>query len=156
VALREQLRHHREPLKRIAAGPELLMSEKEVTLPTMQVSELSSHFAIAQAQRAEAEAQLQQANDAVRSSGVGRCQRVLNSGLIQSLREKEAALMDTAAELSSRYGKDHPDIAAIRSQLETTRQKLGLEVDRVIDGLHNQVRAAQIRGEHVARSFAGS
>ena len=146
VALRDKAEASQRSVEAYRRQSGLLMSEKEVTLPTMEVSELSSQLAIAQAKRADAEAQLQQAEDAVRSSsGGGAVPEVLNSGLIQRLREQEATLMDTAAQLSSRYGRDYPDIAAVRSQLETTRQKLGLETDRVIDGLRNQVSTAQIR-----------
>jgi polysaccharide biosynthesis transport protein len=146
LALREKAEESQRSVETYRRQSGLLMSEKEVTLPTMEVSELSSQFAIAQAKRADVEAQLQQAQDAVRSSsGAGAVPEVLNSSLIQSLREQEATLMDKSAQLSSRYGSDYPDVATVRNQLETTRHTLSLEVNRVIDGLHNQLRAAQIR-----------
>ena len=147
LALREQAEASQRAVEAYRQKSGLLMSEKEVTLPTMEVSELSSQLAIAQAKRAEAEAQLQQAEVAMRSSsgGGGSVPEVLNSGVIQQLREQEAALMGTAAKLSTQYGSHHVEIVTIKNQLAAIRHELSLEVDRVIDGLRNEVSAAGLR-----------
>src|SRR5215468_6880741 len=59
LALRDQAETSQRAVETYRRQSGLLMSEKDVTLPTMEVSELSSQFAIAQAKRADAEAQLQ-------------------------------------------------------------------------------------------------
>jgi succinoglycan biosynthesis transport protein ExoP len=155
-ALRTQAEASQRAVEAYRRKSGLLMSEKDVTLPTMEVSELSSQLAVAQARRAETEAQLQQAESAVRSSsGASSVPEVLSSGLIQRLREQEATLMDTEAQYAAQYGSNYPSIATVRSQLETTRHKLSVEVDRVIAGLRNQVTAAQIWEDKLRSRLSG-
>ena len=77
---------------------------------------------------------------------------VLASPLIQSLRGQEAKVLRKEAELSQEYGRKHPRMINIRSELKNIRSKIAAEVDRVIQGLKNEASVSRTR----ELSFAAS
>lgn len=115
-------------------------------LSTRQLTELSSQLVIAQSDRSQAEARLRQTQELARSNnGIDSVAEVLNSPLIQKLREQEADILRREAELSSRYGDRHPDMINVRSELRDMRRKISEEVARIISSLQNDLAVARSR-----------
>lgn len=70
---------------------------------------------------------------------------VLNNELIRELKTMEVNLYKRMSELSKKYGRKHPKIIAIESELNTLRKRKQTEISRVINSLQNQYRVAQAR-----------
>jgi succinoglycan biosynthesis transport protein ExoP len=99
-----------------------------------QLSELNTQLVGAQAARAETEARLSRVEAALQS-GHGAGGDILDSPLIQRLKEQEATLARDASELQARYGAHHPEMIKAKSQLDQVHRQLGDEIDNQIKTL---------------------
>ena len=119
---------------------------KGVTLLQQQTADLTTQLTIARTDRVAAEAKLKQVKDAEsRPSGDDAVAEVLDSLLIQHLREEESAEERAIAELSSQIGDRHPRMIAARAQLEDTHAKIHSEVRKVILSFENSANVARAR-----------
>jgi polysaccharide biosynthesis transport protein len=121
---------------------------------TLQFFQLNTQLALAQAQRAEAEARLSQARSVLDSKGIGAAGLVLGSPLMDSLRQREAELTRELADLSSVYGEKHPQMLAKRSEVQSVRDKMQDEVRRIVQDLQNEVSVAGAREQELQSSMA--
>jgi polysaccharide biosynthesis transport protein len=121
---------------------------------TLQFFQLNTQLALAQAQRAEAEARLSQARSVVGSpGGVQAAALVLNSPLMADLRSQETQLMRQMSELSTIYGDNHPQMVNTRAELESVRAKMEDEVQRIVQDLANEVAVARAREAEMQNSM---
>lgn len=131
-----------------------LVEGKGVTLASQQASELNSQLILARGKRAEADARLRQVQGLVSSSSsVESVAEVLASPLIQQLRSQEAEIQRRAAELSQEYGRKHPRMINIRAEIEDIRAKIAGEVNKIVQGLRNEVAVARARETALAGSM---
>jgi capsular exopolysaccharide synthesis family protein len=154
VQLRDEVEVKEQAVEEYRAQSGLLQGGREATLMDEKVSELNVQYVLELANLAEAEARLQQVNRLVRSSGgTDSATEVLESGLIRELRTEEARLEGQIAELSEEYGERHPTFISTRAELRDLRARIQLEIDRVIQGLRNEVSVARARSSALARSL---
>ena len=108
-------------------------------------SELNAQLVVERTKGAEAQARLHQVERLLDYSGGTRAvSKHLQSELIQ-MREQQAAVDRRAAEPTQEYGEMHPVIVNIHAEAEDLRQKIADEVDRLVQGLRNEVDAARAR-----------
>ena len=50
--------------------------------------------------------------------------QIMDNYLIQRLKENEARLVTQMSELSQKYGEKHPKMTQLKSEIESTRQKI--------------------------------
>jgi polysaccharide biosynthesis transport protein len=133
-----------------------LIQGKDATLKAQEISELNAQLVVERTKRAEAEARLRQV-DRLLGGPDGRqaVSKVLQSPLMQSLREQQAEVERQAAELTQEYGDMHPRMINIRAEAEDLRQKIAEEVDRVVHGLRNEVSVAGAREGTLAAALDG-
>jgi capsular exopolysaccharide synthesis family protein len=106
---------------------------------------------------AEAAARLKQVKVLLSSpEGLGSAVEVLESPLIQDLRRQESQTARRIAELSGEYGERHPTLLNARAELRDVREKIDLEVDRIVQRLRNEVAVARARAATLARSLEGA
>jgi capsular exopolysaccharide synthesis family protein len=73
--------------------------------------------------------------------------------LIRQFRVDEARVEREIAELSEEYGERHPTLKSARAELQDLQTKIKVEVDRVIEGLRNEVAIAGARASSLAASL---
>jgi polysaccharide biosynthesis transport protein len=112
---------------------------------TLQFLQLNTQLALAQAQRAEADARLSRARGMLDSGGIQTAASVLSSPLMDSLRAQETELIRKLADMSSVFGQNHPQMVNARSEIQSVRDKMLDEVNRIVDELENQVSVATAR-----------
>jgi polysaccharide biosynthesis transport protein len=123
-----------------------LIQGKDATLKTQEISELNAQLVVERTKRAETEARLRQVEQLLNGpDGAQAVGKVLQSSLIQSLREQQAGVEGQAAELTHEYGPMHPEMINLRAEAEDLRQKIAQEVDRIVQGLRNDVNVARAR-----------
>lgn len=133
-----------------------LVEGKGVTLASQQASELNSQLILSRGQRAEADARLRQVQGLLgSSSSVESVAEVLASPLIQRLRSQEAEIQRRAAELSQEYGEKHPRMINIRAEIDDIRAKIAGEVNKIVQGLRNEVAVARARETALENSMRG-
>lgn len=123
-------------------------------LTEQQISELNSQLILAQANRAEAQARLNQVQRLLgNTADLSSAAEVLNSPLIQRLRDQEAELLRKVSELESRYGSRHPAMIKARAELTDLRGSIEREVRKIAQSLKNEVGVAQARVSTLQQSL---
>jgi uncharacterized protein involved in exopolysaccharide biosynthesis len=125
------------------------------TLKSAELSELNTQLILARAAKSEAQARLDSARMLMESpSGIETSSEVLDSSLIQQLREQEVALQRQITELSADLLPQHPDMIARQAELDDLRRAIGDEVGKIVRRLENEVRVAAARESLLRQSIA--
>jgi uncharacterized protein involved in exopolysaccharide biosynthesis/Mrp family chromosome partitioning ATPase len=131
-----------------------LLKGAQTTLSAQELSELNSQIVLAESARSEAEARARAIRAMLASDGVvDGSGEVLNSGLIQRLREQQVALGRNLAELSVTYLPSHPKVLAARSELASLDRQVRAEALKVVRGLEDQAKVASSREAELRASL---
>ena len=110
-----------------------------------KLAELNSQLVIAQSKRAETEARISRIETLLKGSRGGEAgDEVLDTPLVQHLKEQEAQLAREASDLASRYAERHPLMLKVRAELAQIRSRIATEVDRLVQNLRGEL--AVLRG----------
>lgn len=132
----------------------LIMGDRNTTLPASEASRLTDELVKAKSARALAEARLGQVTTVIKSGGgIETVPEVMESSVVQALRQNEATLSADLAELSQYYGKNHPTILPVRQKLEEVRRSIRAETQRILSSLERQVEAARASEQGLADSL---
>lgn len=141
--LREQVEQAETKAEDYRREHNLLQGER-VTLLTEQISTLNAQLSEARRTRTEAEANLAQATRLLSSPDkLGTATQVLESDLIQRLREQQSALARREAALTQELGPMHPQILQLREERNKLLSDVDIEVHKVIASLENKVDVAK-------------
>lgn len=125
-------------------------------LTEQQVSEVSTQLINAQAETAAVTARLQQVLQIQNNNGdLDALTDVFNAPMVQRLREQESTITRKISELESRYGEKHPKMVDARGELFEVRAAIKREVQKVLQGLRNEVQIARAREASLRRSLRG-
>lgn len=114
------------------------------TLTDQQLSELNSRLIIARTDLAQKQARLNQIRSLLQSgSGLDSAYEVLQSPLIQRLREQESILQREMSEALKTFGERHPKMVGYRADLEELQAKLRAEMQRISQGIANETEVAR-------------
>lgn len=117
--------------------------EQRAPIKEQQLSELSSKLVIARADLAQRQARLNQVRELLRArSGIDAITDVLQSPLIQRLREQESLRSREMSEALKTYGDRHPRILGFRADLDDLRRRIADEVEKVASAIANEVEVA--------------
>ncbi|MDE3016699.1 MAG: polysaccharide biosynthesis tyrosine autokinase [Pseudomonadota bacterium] len=125
-----------------------LLENAGMMVTQQQFSELNSQLILARAAVAQAQAKLQNAKISPDSTP-----EVLNSYLIQLLRNQEAELLRKKADLSTRYGPKHPSMININAQVADLDHKIRSEIAKIIKSLETEVSVASDREAALAKNL---
>lgn len=132
----------------------LIQGGSNATLAAEQVSDLNRQFVTEGTRLAEAEARLRQVERLLGSpSGIESMAEVLDSQVIRDLRRQEAEVERQVAQMASDFGEKHPRMINARAQLRDVRTKVKVEVDKIVQGLRNEVAVARARASSMAASL---
>jgi len=144
--LRKQVQDARKSVEDFRARADLLMGTENLTLNQRQLSEISSEQSAAQALEADAQAKAELIRELLRSGGSFEvASDVLNSQLIQRLREQQVALQSRIAELSITLLSNHPQLKALKSQQADYDRLIRAEARKILIGLENDAKVAKQR-----------
>ena len=120
---------------------------------TLQFFQLNTQLALAQAERAEAEARLTQARSMLDSGGAASAAQVLQSPLMDNLRAQETELIREISDMRSTYGDKHPVMVNLRSEIGSIRGKMQEEAGRIVRDFENEVSVASAREQELMNSM---
>lgn len=116
------------------------------TLPQQQLTELNTQLSAAEADRAAAQATLGNARELLASgNAVNSAAEVLQSPLIQNLRQQEVALRAQIAQMSETLLPTHPRLQESQANLADLEMQIEKEVRKIIEALENEARVANAR-----------
>lgn len=120
-----------------------------------QLAKLESELIEARTRRAEAQARYDQVQSLLKSSqggtAVESAAAVLDSPLIQRLREQETAQTQKIAALSTQLRPGHPKMILAKNELDDLRKKIEIEVNRIVHNLENELDIAKVRVRNLER-----
>lgn len=152
--LREEVDSKEQAIEEYRTAHGLLQGGGTATLTDEQVTEINRQHIMERARLAEAQARLRQVNNLLGSSNdIETAGDVLNSPLILQLRGEESRIERQIAELAEEYGDLHPRMITAREGLRDLRAKIGIEIDRIVQGLRNEVAVARARVASLASSL---
>ncbi len=116
------------------------------TLNSQELSELNSQIILAAASKAEARARANSIRNLLAKTGsVDGAADVMNSALIQRLREQQVRVRRRLAELSTTYLDNHPRIKSVKKELVDLNRQVKSEALKIVDGLEQQAIIAETR-----------
>lgn len=131
-----------------------LVAKDDRSISDQQLNELNTQLILARSERAQAEARLNRAQQLRGSGGGESINEVLDSYLIQRLREQETNIVRERADLASRYGQNHPRMIKVNNELRDVQAKIKVEINKIMEGLRNEVVIARSREQSLESSLA--
>jgi capsular exopolysaccharide synthesis family protein len=131
-----------------------LVAINGTTSAMSQVAEVGAELARAKADLAQQNAAWQQAQDAAAAGAAPAQTAVLNSSLIQRLREQESSVLQRLAVLTSRYDPNFGGIPPLRAEAEAIRQKIAQETARIVGATANNRHLAMLRVTQLTLALA--
>ncbi|GAA4773521.1 polysaccharide biosynthesis tyrosine autokinase [Stakelama sediminis] len=130
-----------------------LLSTSGSSLTEQEISSYNQAVTQARAQAAEDQARLNTARAQLRGGSAGDdVGEALNSGVIGSLRAREAQVGGQVANLEANYGPNYPALKQAKNELAEINRQIEAEINRVISNLQAKVR---VSGQRLA-SLNGS
>lgn len=143
--LREQVASSEQSVEDFRRDAGLLQTQG-VTLTAQQMAELNGQLILARAEAAQASARLRQLSRLVESSdGIATASEVLDSQLIQRLKEQQSQIERRVAELAAEYGPSHPRMIQLRAEQQDLEDSIAGEVNKIVASLRNEVAIASAR-----------
>ena len=131
-----------------------ITSARGTTVTAQELADINSQLVAAHSDRIQKEAALRYARQVLGSADGAAAGQMLNSPLIQRLREQEVDLLRRVAEMSTRYRPEYPAMVRMQAELDDVRHKLAQEADRVVRGMAEEASAARNREEALKANFA--
>jgi exopolysaccharide transport family protein len=120
-----------------------------------KLAKLNTDVVDAESRRVEAETRYMQATALARNPEMlDSIPEVLNNELIREIKTMEVDLYKRISELSKKYGKKHPQMIAIQSELSDLKKRKAQEIKRVISSLKNEYQVARARENSLKASLA--
>ena len=109
---------------------------------TRQIEQLTSSLIEARRKRAEAEAALSQIKGA-RAAGIEAMPAVLRHPLVQRAKDQETDAERRLADVSKRYGSEHPRMIAAQAELRAAKENLRRQLSVVVVSIEKEYEAAR-------------
>ena len=152
-ALRSKVATSDAAVERFRAEAGLLKGESS-TLSEQEISELNTQIGVAEAARTEAEARANEIRNLLETQGsVEASSEVLNSSIVQRLREQQVAVERKYTELSATYLPNHPKMIAAQKEANNIDRQIRREMLKVVDGLQGQAKIAAARANSLRKSL---
>jgi uncharacterized protein involved in exopolysaccharide biosynthesis len=124
---------------------DLLQGRDNNTLATQELSELSSELTRVRSQLSRAEANAASIEKALESGSLAEASSVLQSPLIQRLRERQVTLNAQMSELSTSLLSGHPRIQRLESQISELGTQIRMETQKIEASLQREAEVARAR-----------
>ncbi|MDA4846856.1 exopolysaccharide transport family protein [Hoeflea poritis] len=148
--LREKVRVAEAKVADYRAQSGLLLVDDTATLATQQLAEISTELSRVRGEKAEALARATAVRNAINSGRPTEdFANVVQSEVIQRLRERQAAVQAEIADLSVALLDAHPRIKGLRSQLRDIDKQVRAETRNILRGFENEAEVAQLREEEL-------
>ena len=120
-----------------------------------QRDDLETQLIQARAKRAEADARYEQVQKLLKSSGgIDTAAAVMDSQLIQRMREQETQVVRKIAELRTKLRPNHPNMALAESELKDLDTKIKDEVNKIVISLANERDISVVRETNLTEEIA--
>jgi exopolysaccharide transport family protein len=126
-----------------------------VTVNDQQLTDLNNKLIDAHVQTAEARAKFDQVENIVKNhADPGTLEQALQSEVIARLRTQYADVAKNLADVSSKFGPQHPLVVNARAQRRETKKLIDEEVHRILESTRQAYKVAQSREDALTKSLS--
>ncbi|MGA7710961.1 MAG: exopolysaccharide transport family protein [Rhizomicrobium sp.] len=150
----QQIQIEESAVEQYKAQNNLVDSTQGNSLVEQQLAAINAQLVAAQSDLAEKQATYDRVAAVVRSGNAADISQIVASQTIVALRAQEADLVRQEADLSTRYGSNHPKMLAIQTQKRDLEQKITEEVTRIAGSIANDVAVARVHVASIEASLA--
>lgn len=145
--LRENVRASEVAAQSFREENQLIQTASAGLVSDQQLAQLNTRLIDARTELARTRARFSQINDISdpENTDFAGLTEVLDSPLIQRLREQQSEVFRNRAELATRYGPKHPRMINVEAELEDIEANIKLEIRKVVAGIQNEVEVAEAR-----------
>jgi uncharacterized protein involved in exopolysaccharide biosynthesis/Mrp family chromosome partitioning ATPase len=123
------------------------------SLPSQQLTEITSQLSAARGQKADLETRAHQLRNLLKSSKAIEASGIANSETMRRLTEQRVALRAQLAEQSSTLMDQHPRIKELRAQIAELDRQMRTEAERLARQFENDAKLADDRIESLTKSL---
>jgi len=125
-----------------------------VTVNDQQLGDLNNKLVEAHVQTAEARAKFEQVENIAKArADPGVLSQALSSDVIARLRTQYADVAKNLADVSSKYGPQHPLVVNAKAQLRETQKLIDEEVQRILENTRQAFQVAHSREDALQKSL---
>ncbi len=130
-------------------------SNDSENITAQKLAELNSQVVEAQTRRVEAQTRYEQTRRLIsQPSMLDSIPEILNNSLIQRIKTDEVDLSKRFSELSKKYGPKHPQIVALKAEMNTLDRRRKAEIRKVVNSLKNEYEVSLAREKSVKAALA--
>lgn len=145
--LRENVRASETAAQAFRERNQLIQTGNAGLVADQQLTQLNSRLIDARTDLARVQARYSQLSNIADPSIVDYegLAEVLDSSLIQRLREQQSEVLRRRAELATRYGPRHPRMINVEAEIADIESNIRLEIRKVVNGIQSEVSVAEAR-----------
>lgn len=145
--LRSKVRSSEEAAQQFRERHQLVQTRSEGLVNEQQLAQINTQLVTAKTELARIEARQRQIEQNVREGRIEESGllEVLQSPLIQRLKEQESEVQRDRAELATRYGPKHPKMLNVQAELADIKDKIAFEIDKIVASIRGEAEVAKIR-----------
>jgi len=152
--LRENVRTAEQAAQSFREQNQLIQTRSSGTVAEQQLAQINSQLIDARTELARAEARQEQSSVLTGGEGANNnLLEVLQSPLIQRLKEQQSEVQRRRAELGTRYGPKHPTMINIEAEQADIASKLELETRRIVSAIKGEAEIAAFRVKTLEKSL---
>lgn len=154
VRLRQKVVESEAAVEEYRAAQGLFGNDTE-TFNSQELSGINGQIILAAAARSEAQARAQAIRAQLQRTGVvDSSTDVLNSVVIQRLREQQVELQRQVADLSTTYLSSHPRMTSLNAEIDNLARQIRTEALKIVEALEEEARVQGSREASLRASLA--
>lgn len=127
------------------------------TLSDQEIASLNVQLIESRTQTMEAQTRFRQIRNLLATpEGIDSAAEVLDSNLIQRLRQQESVLLAELAELGAELGEKHPRMLQMQAEADQVQQKIDQEMAKIVKALEYQYNIARSREQAIASGLSSA
>lgn len=131
----------------------IVATTERMDVENARLETLSRQLLEAQRAAQETSARVRQSTQAMSGDRLSEVPEVMGNALLQGLRGDLIRAEGRLAELSERYGNNHPQYIAARAEIDSIRQKMSAEISRVRGSIEQTAQISQREVADLQRAY---
>ncbi|MCP4344730.1 MAG: polysaccharide biosynthesis tyrosine autokinase [Desulfobacterales bacterium] len=128
------------------------LSGSSGNIAAQELARLNAQVVEFESSRVEAETRYKQARALQKNPEMlDSIPEVINNELIREIKKLEMSLYNRMSELSKKYGRNHPQMIAVESELAELKSRMSGEVKRIVNSLQNDYKLALTKEKSMKR-----
>jgi len=155
VSLRERLERAQTALSTYQQQHGIIGTTDTFDMENTRLAELSRQLVESQSKTSELQSRKDLLMSTLKQGGsIQSMHEVLSNSLIQTLKSDLARSTADLAELSKRVDVNHPHYKQAKAEMSSMQQKLGSEINTIINGITNELESSSQRDHLIANALA--